>query len=173
MVFLPCIIGFYFFLHKFDCLINILISPAHHFTFFLTPSYDDLFEREGGVCDKTGQVYENGEPYGNLGWNKIEVYLNLHREGYLQCPEADRVQTPTGTACPTQAYYDSLNTCNGECDNNRNLENNAPPTSADDFYTTDSYFGGKNDICTNDVRSIFKYSKFLADATVSLRKMDC
>lgn len=127
--------------------------------------YDDLFEREGGVCDKTGQVYENGEPYGNLGWNKIEVYLNLHREGYLQCPEADRVQTPTGTACPTQAYYDSLNTCNGECDNNRNLENNAPPTSADDFYTTDSYFGGKNDICTNDVRSIFKYSKFLADAT--------
>lgn len=54
--------------------------------------YDDLFEREHGVCAKHMPVWENGAPYGNPGEernHRIEVYLNLHRNGYLQCPDDD------------------------------------------------------------------------------------
>lgn len=48
--------------------------------------YDDLMERDGGVCDNHVEVLEGGMPLATGANSKIEIYLNIHRSGYLRCP---------------------------------------------------------------------------------------
>lgn len=49
--------------------------------------YDDLMERNGGICDQHVEVMEGGNPLVTGVNSKIEIYLNIHRQGYLRCPD--------------------------------------------------------------------------------------
>lgn len=75
--------------------------------------YDDIMERTNGVCDQHSQVFQDGRPWKGVN-DKTEIYLNLHREGYLGCPKDNigqqkyKIQEQNGAgletelACPDQ-----------------------------------------------------------------------
>jgi len=116
--------------------------------------HDDLLERSTGVCTNHDQVWENGAPY-HVPITKTEIYLNLHREGYLECPAG---ATGVTTNCITK--YDV-----GTPDRALSASTTADEVSS--FYTTDRNFGNKDpqtgefDFCTYN-SLVHYYSQFLS-----------
>ena len=135
--------------------------------------YDDLMEREGGVCDEHVRSLEDGQ-YTQGGFNtKVELYLNIHREGYLRCPSevdftvvdydsGDSNQQLERLPCP-EDYGNSVRNLNPDdaTNNERYSFKTTDPWFADDINTlgmcdspnkgTNEYaFWRMDESCAND-----------------------
>ena len=140
--------------------------------------YDDIMEREKGVCHKHDQTYDDGK---SLDTNsKIEIYLNLHREGYLKCVDtydnqksftpvvnnnpvtgAGGVGLETKEACPTAYQNSRLSAVNPGTTAKRSSASDY--SNRDEFFTTDHWFADDIDadgLCSNNYEQVFLYSKF-------------
>ena len=98
--------------------------------------YDDIMEREGGVCDR------------NPG---AEIYLNMHRDGYLGCPAGyDRVNMGDETDLNRRS-----------CPDSRNMDDNREAFNAQ-YKTTDAWFADdlENGMCANPNSNAYHYSSF-------------
>jgi len=130
--------------------------------------YDDLMEREGGVCDKHVEALENGVPVNGVA-NKVEIYLNIHRDGYLRCPPtATYTKLPYQNAdnkvynerCPSdKTVYGNYGTLD------RNMNNNVEQGGSNDwrtFMTTDPWFAddinGDGGMCRGPNDSVNEYA---------------
>ena len=126
--------------------------------------YDDLMERENSVCDKHAEVFQDGKIFGSFGTSsgRTEIYLNLHRDGYLNCPlgvSDQRSVQPVGTtglstklSCPQQYKSDS---------NLLYLRSLTETTNT--YYTTDAYFADNlnvNGMCDAPNSQIHEYAIF-------------
>lgn len=142
--------------------------------------YDDLMEREGGVCDAHGETVRQGTTVntekGKVNFGSTEVYLNIHREEYAECPDAPFVRNPKpfqhnekfgDPSTRTQSTYD----CNGKYDANnaanaddqRIADTDKDVTELYTFYTTDPFFSSRLDtgMCgTPQTRREFEYAVF-------------
>lgn len=128
--------------------------------------YADLMERKGGVCEAHGKSLrqgseENTDTTSQAHWGSTEIYLNIHREDYSECPD-------TQDKAFVQKDYNYKDRkggndvvgslpCNGKYDPN-NAANVADTrrvyqVSPNKFYTTDSYFANNlsSGMCANAV----------------------
>jgi hypothetical protein len=107
--------------------------------------YDDLMERDGGVCDKN---------------RNAQVYMNIHRDGYMGCPvngnrvDMDDESDDFRRSCP-EMYGQNTDQVNSRSMND-NAGNNAQ------FKTTDAWFADSlsTGMCTNPSNSMYHYSAF-------------
>merc|ERR1712226_1083298 len=150
--------------------------------------FDDIMERDGGVCQDHGIVYEDGVHFQTEN-DKTEIYLNVHREGYLGCPQgAEQLRYQVKTSqdgnsntemkldCPKQYKWSGIEQrSDTTTDINAAWTVPAPgrviiggPTESQ-FRTTDPFFAStmKDGMCSTPNTNAYDYSVFLKSAAAA------
>ena len=133
--------------------------------------YDDIMERPGGVCDQHYEAVTNGQYKGdasgtNLGDTKTEIYLNLHRDGYLMCPDGltqEVADDGTFFDCPNN--YDPANAKRDYFEEQTLTGVDRDNLKSRNFMTTDRWFHTDltTGMCANPGSSKFLYAEYLMD----------